>query len=440
VRRIPACLSVIVALALLAPAAALASTVAKPSLSVWTGARHSVMLPESASAGRSVAALPAGSYTISGTVLAFNGTAENGATVYWGRVDPTTGPQVGGQVNVGADGTFQFQNVSSLPGHDDLLSVYDFTHKTLGYLESWNNDFQLVSSYVVQPAEVTLNVQNAPASFAPQVGVFGTGGQAQSWPSITGGTGTPMAPPPSFNDVVVSDVRNTAVPTDLTVTTAAESLSASDASVAAGAVAPAVTLDWSAAQQAYLAGAACQHSGKPGSAFTVVVKGWPAGEKAGFELAGFGANSITVTSAGPSHTYRVKLVLPKTIRAGGVYGLATVRADATTSHLAFVDYFQVCTLTPSATSVRLGKTVRLSGKVPTTSGSVYLYSRHTAAGQPATTAAKGWVKLGRYTLKSGKFATGLLHPTRTTWYVLRYGAGHGAAFAGYTSVTKVTVR
>ena len=47
-RRIPACLFVIVALALLAPAAAFASTSATHSAGAWAAARHNLNLPASA--------------------------------------------------------------------------------------------------------------------------------------------------------------------------------------------------------------------------------------------------------------------------------------------------------------------------------------------------------------------------------------------------------
>ena len=60
------------------------------------------------------------------------------------------------------------------------------------------------------------------------------------------------------------------------------------------------------------------------------------------------------------------------------------------------------------------------------------------SGQPATLAAKGWVKGGRYRVSaSGKFASGWLHPTRTMWYVAKYT---GEDFPAFTSVVKVNVR
>ena len=76
--------------------------------------------------------------------------------------------------------------------------------------------------------------------------------------------------------------------------------------------------------------------------------------------------------------------------------------------------------------------------MPAGAGYVTIYSTTTrSSGQPGTLAAKGWVKAGRYRIKSSKFVTGLLHPTRTTWYVAKY---KGFAFPAFTSVIKVTVR
>jgi hypothetical protein len=78
------------------------------------------------------------------------------------------------------------------------------------------------------------------------------------------------------------------------------------------------------------------------------------------------------------------------------------------------DYYQVCTFKSSARAIRHGSAIRLSGRVPG-DGYVTIYAtRHKVSGQPATLAARGWVKLGRYRANSsGKFVSSLLHPTRT---------------------------
>ena len=43
-----------------------------------------------------------------------------------------------------------------------------------------------------------------------------------------------------------------------------------------------VNLDWNNAQYAYLSGPTCRHSGKSGTKVKLVLKGWPADEKAEF--------------------------------------------------------------------------------------------------------------------------------------------------------------
>ena len=103
------------------------------------------------------------------------------------------------------------------------------------------------------------------------------------------------------------------------------------------------------------------------------------------------------------------------------------------------DYFQVCTFKASASAIHHG-----TGHSPQRQGAgplATLPSTRRATrcrASPATLAAKGWVKVGRYRISSsGKFVTGLLHPTRTTTYVAKYT---GDYFPAFTSVVKVTVR
>ena len=73
---------------------------------------------------------------------------------------------------------------------------------------------------------------------------------------------------------------------------------------------------------------------------------------------------------------------------------------------------------------------------------IVVYQRTKSAGQPTVwnAASKGWHKVA--TLKAsglGKYTSHLLHPSRTTWYVVRY-PGDNWYYAGYTSVIKVTVK
>jgi hypothetical protein len=148
-----------------------------------------------------------------------------------------------------------------------------------------------------------------------------------------------------------------------------------------------------------------------------------------------------MSSQGPGSTYTVPLKL----YAKGPVGVDQItawRSDDLDSWASLWDYFQVCTFKASAGSIRAGHSVRLSGKVPG-AGKVTLFATtHKVAGQPKSLAAKGWTKLGTYKTKTGdfdgaSFASGYLHPKRTTYYVVRYD---GYAFEAFTSVVKVTVR
>jgi hypothetical protein len=146
----------------------------------------------------------------------------------------------------------------------------------------------------------------------------------------------------------------------------------------------------------------------------------------------------------------VSVTIPSTATPGYDYDLHVYRADGA-SGLDLTTYFQVASLKASPTSARRGRSVRLSGIVPTqghmgtTLGKakyVTLYQRTKAAGPPTAwnAAAKGWHKVG--TLRAnglGKYQSHLLHPLRTTWYVVRY-PGDTWYYAGYTSVIKVAVR
>ena len=70
---------------------------------------------------------------------------------------------------------------------------------------------------------------------------------------------------------------------------------------------------------------------------------------------------------------------------------------------------------------------------------VTLFARHTRAGVPSSTAAKGWIKVATLRLDSnGRFHSARLHPKRTTWYVARF-SDSDAGFTAFTPVVRVTV-
>jgi hypothetical protein len=288
-------------------------------------------------------------------------------------------------------------------------------------------------SYQMQPGAVDVTIANAPQTLAEvKVGSEAVG-FAGSDVDLTQATPVASVLPPSFDDVVAwfsGPIGNN--------TAEVESLLSSPVDVSPGTTdTTPIALDWENAQYAYLNGPTCRHSGSPGTKVEMVLKGWPSDNKAQF-VSYYGSSSSndgTVTSSGTGAT-----LVPLKIHTNapvGVYEIDTYRVDPTDSMVDMWDYFQACTFKASASAIYPGHAVRLSGKVPG-SGKVTLFATtHKVSGQPASLAAKGWTKLGTYTIKSGKFASGYLHPKRTTWYVVRYD---GVAFEAFTSVVRVTVR
>jgi hypothetical protein len=197
-------------------------------------------------------------------------------------------------------------------------------------------------------------------------------------------------------------------------------------------------------------------SGKPGIKATVVLKNWPAGYHA--DLYGISespsgkVNALRkpLTLSGSHQLRNVSVTIPSTATPGYDYDIHVSRIDDG-SMLDITTSFQVASLKASPTSIRHGGTVRLSGIVPTQGHmgskagkpkSVILYQRTKAAGPPTAwnAAAKGWHKVA--TLKAnglGKYASRLLRPKRTTWYVVRY-PNDAWYWGAYTSVIRVAVK
>jgi hypothetical protein len=455
-RRLAVYAVVVLAAGLVLAPSALASTGIKHAAA---GVRHAAPaggVRHAASAGAAFSGLgDPTTYAISGRVLDFDHTPTAGAEVDWGWWDNVPNYNVGGS-NIsqstpnGTDssGAFRFGAVTSapLPGNDDLR-VYYPTLSGLTFMDSWSLNFSTKNditpfSYEMQPAHVTVNIDNAPASPAPEVkvGQMDTGYAVTEMP-LTAGSGVAGVLPSSFDDVIAYYFHVAGNPYYRTCLAQTEWLSPgtppAPVNVSAGVLATdPVHLDWNLAQYAYLAGPSWQHSGKPGTTVKMVLKGWPAGQQSQF-AAYYGAGSYVndpITSSGAG-THVVSLRIRPNAPVD-VYEVDTYRADATDSFVDLWDYFQVCTFKASASAIHHGKAMRLSGKVPGT-GSVTIFSTtHKVAGQPATLAAKGWVKGGSYKIKSGKFLSGLLHPKRTTWYVAKY---RGYDFWAFTSVVKVTV-
>jgi hypothetical protein len=440
-RRLAVCAFVVLAAGLVLAPGALASTGPRHAA---LGARHAALgARQAAAAGVNFQRL-GDTYNISGHVLNYDGSGAAGAQVVWGGWDSNNNYKFGGtnkplRTSPGTDSTgyFSFNGVTGGASHGDDLTIY-YKEDTPGlwFMESWNLNFSTQSSYEMQPAHVNVNIANAPASepfTEVKVGKIDAG-FAVTDVVLSGGAGVAGVLPSSFDDVVAYYVHSPI----WNCTAQTESLGASTVNVSAGATATdTVNLDWAQAQGAKLAGPTCQHSGKPGTKVKMVLKGWPTGQQSQF-VSYFGnkyyVNSPITSSGVGSHAVSLQI---RPIAPVDTYEIDTYRVDAAESMVDLWDYFQVCTFKASASAIHHGAGVRLSGKVPAGPGKVTIYWRHKASGQPGTLAAKGWVKGGSYRIKSQKFVSGLLQPTRTTWYVAKY---KGFDFSAFTSVIKVTVR
>lgn len=194
-------------------------------------------------------------------------------------------------------------------------------------------------------------------------------------------------------------------------------------------------------------------SGRPGAVTYLVFERFPGGwtnqitAQASYPDTAPVKSFGTFTSGGDKYEGK-KITIPSTVKPGYAY---TFEVKHVGGPLLLRTRFQTCTLAASKTTVSPGGAVRLSGVIPTqghlgpTPGkvkTVVLYKRTKSAGQPQSWDAtkSGWTKVG--TLKTdryGKYRSALLHPKRSTWYVVRYPADDWY-WGAFTSVRKVTVR
>ena len=450
-KRLSLCVFAVCAACLLLTPVALAST----------KARHFApdRVRHTASAPRAYARLGADpTYAISGHVLDFGGTPVQGAEVDWGWWAGSAGYQFGGSnitspssTGTGADGLFNFAALAGNPGFDDLTIYYPGTvYQATGLwkMDWWSLDFTAKNdttpfSYDTRPAAVGLHVANAPSPAIEVEAGNANVGFAQTDVTLDGsGDGSAsVLPMDTFDDVIA--YYYTPLSNDASACRSQVEWLGTPASLSGGATATDVNLDWNAAQHSYLSGRLCQHSGKAGTKVTMVLSGWPQGETASFvgydEVHG-GVAKGSVTSTGADQIYPVRLKIPASAPVGvyeiDTYRTGTAGTPGADSLVEMWDYYQVCTFKPSVSSIPRGHAVRLSGKVPG-NGNVTVYSTpHKVSGAPGALAAKGWHRVGTYKTSSGRFSSSLLHPTRTTWYVVKY---KGFAFQAFTQVIEVTV-
>ena len=341
----------------------------------------------------------------------------------------------GGDGWTGVGGAFSFAGVTSSPGNDDL-SAYGEDWQ----LSTWANDFSTRSTYVIRPGAVPVTIANWPdrQEAGVWVGDAASGG-AWSSPRLTDDSGLAAAAAPGFDTVAVSFYGDFA-----TVTAATEWISTDHAVVPVESgvtVDQTIELDWAEAKRARLAGPRCRHSVRPGDFVTLVLENWPAGSQASFYGASWVDESLlwydsTASFGGGGETKRVRLRVPADAPLRAEYEIGTYRSDDRKSAVTMWDYVQLCRFASTRDSIERGQAIQLRGEAHG-HGPVVLYRRTKAASRPSTLAAAGWTRVGRLDRTNGRFASGWLRPSRTTWYTVRYG---GELFTAFTPVVKVTVR
>jgi hypothetical protein len=188
------------------------------------------------------------------------------------------------------------------------------------------------------------------------------------------------------------------------------------------------------------------YSGNPGTKTHIVLSNWPANYSAGLygisesPSGAFKTLHSPMVLNGSQAVRSVNVTIPTTATPGYDYDIHVYRADLG-SHLDIMTWFQVASLKASPKSIRRGGSVRLSGIIPTQNhmGS-HLGKVKKVVVLQYTTKTKAWHKLTAIKASGlGRYVSHLLHPMRTTWYVVLY-PGDGWYSAGYTSVVRVAVR
>jgi hypothetical protein len=425
-------LLLVLVLALIVPSAALAT-----ARSVATAAAphaQALTLPSALSAaGRATC-------TISGTVLNFDGTPMAGAEVDWGYVD--AGSSVSGANYTFTDGAGHFALSSVTITAAGLVNV--FPANTDNYLQRSGLNFVDGAAFIVQPGQITFTTDHG-AGGSPWTSVhvetYGPGGTSRTVLGPTNPTdlsGPVMATSASVDHAVaywfINEGKELALPAPIAVTpgtTSAGSLTIGEA----GAQLIDVQSQWA--------------SGAPGSRVNVAVENWTAPMAASFYFASVKPGAAAVGGPafiGNSSGHRtVTLTIPKTTPPGFAVEIHMAGTDPSSSLLDLYDNsFQVCTLVANKASIAKGASVRLSGVIPANgiAKKVVLYSRTTkATTQPSKwdAAKAGWKKVATLSAsKAGAYKSGLLKPTKTTWYVVRY-PGDSFNSDAFTSVLKVAV-
>jgi hypothetical protein len=463
-RKLPLLLLAVLVAALLWPAASLALTPRslQPLTSAPSRARHTLFtLPaglRAALAPRSHAHTKGGLHarasmlavrtgtgpcTVTGRVLAADGSVAAGAEVDLWYTDAADVDQFIGYTLTDGTGAFSFPGApATTAGEIDVF----FTDGNS--CQSWNDTFAAGSNdFTLQPGTTAAEVlRTDDAGWNSwewaRIETWGSQGGGTTW--ITD-SGDALVMAPDYDYAVAYPYDNQGI-----------EWNADDALSVMPGMSDGLTMtfDQNDGLGAWL-GLPYWTSGKAGTKVLLVLENWPDGYLVAFY--GYSQSPTGPTSYWPHavHStgayYRaVSLTIPKSAAPGYDYELHVVR-DSADSALDLTTYFQVASLTASHASVHRGRAVRLSGVIPTQGhmgaqmGKVKLvtvYQRSKAAGPPTVwnPTAKGWRKVATVRANGfGKYTTGLLHPRHTTWYVVRY-PGDSWYSPAYTSVIRVAVK
>jgi hypothetical protein len=372
----------------------------------------------------------------------------NGAIVDWWA--PTGGVWNNGEVVTGADGAYSFANADAASGQGQLVAMSPGSTNMFGYARydaTWPAPGP--TTFDFQAGVVPLTIyRGGPWSKWSYCSFVFDGSDAQSSVSSMQSidTSDTTTSPVVYNGNVLagnytSDCVNFWID---------EGMEFTPPTVTAGGIASAVTVDQANASRTIVA-SPWWASGKPGTTIKVLLNSFPAGWTV--DLSGYSAwpqsaptKTFTPTiTTGVTNQFRT-LTVPTTATPGYDYWIGEQHDGGL---LYLETSFQVASLKPSAATITRGATVTLTGVIPTrghqgsTPGlrkTAVLYKRSTSAGQPTNySTPKGWTKVGSFLASGfGKY-TFKQHPTRTTYYIVRY-PGDSWYWGAFTSVIHVHVR
>lgn len=470
-KKLPLYLFAVFAAALLWPAASLALTprapqpvTAAPSRGAHTvfslpAGLRAALTPRSRAHGRaalharaSVLAVPmtTGPCTVTGQVLALDGSAEAGAEVDLWYTDAADNDQYIGTATTDAQGDFTYTGApATTQGEIDAYFTDD------NGCQSWNDTFTQngPNNFTLRPGATTAEVLRTDSYDGwgwseARIDTYGTDGGGTTWVTDSSNatvTTHALVMAPDYDYAVAYPYANQGIewnaPETLPVTPGT-----SDGQT--------MTFDEANGRTAWIESPYWQ-SGKAGSTVWLYFNNWPKGYEAAF----YGYSQWPATAPTKDWNFFVtcqgkdflrKMTLPKST-PGYDYELHIWRYDDESSALDLTTYFQVASLKASHATVHAGGAVRLSGVIPTQGhlGSevgkikfVTVYQRTKAAGPPSAwnPGAKGWRKVATVRANGyGAYTGPVLHPRHTTWYVVRY-PGDGWYYRAYTSVIRVAVR